>query len=219
MPINLIVAMCKNKGIGMSNTMPWNLPKDLKYFQRLTIGNRNNAIIMGKNTWNSTGFLKTRDNLILTTSLQIDRVKNGHAIKSFQSMGKLSIFLSTARYDNTWVIGGAQIYEKFIHANVVDFIYLTYIDQVYECDTYFPDIPDNYLSYKYDECDETTENGEKTYRLIYKRLQTGMTVEYKDELWELVVVHFDDYPQCYFTIKNKEGREIQTVKSKLKLVL
>jgi len=219
MPINLIVAMCKNKGIGMCNCMPWNLPKDLKYFQRLTIGNRNNAIIMGKNTWNSTGFLKNRDNLILSTTLQIDRIQNGHAIKSFCNMEALSRYLSTANYDNTWVIGGAQIYEHFIQANVLDCIYLTYIEDVYECDTYFPDIPDNYLSYKYDQCDELTETGKKTYRLTYKRLQLGMEVEYKETIWTVVGLHFDDYPQCYFTIKNKEGREIQTVKSKIKLLL
>lgn len=218
MPINLIVAMCKNKGIGRSNSMPWNLPSDLKYFRKLTIGNRKNAIIMGKNTWNSTGFLNNRDNLILSTRLQIDDTINGHVIKSFHNMEELTRYLSVANYDNTWIIGGAQIYEQFIHANVLDYIHLTYIDEIYECDTFFPDIPDNYLSYNYDVCDELTETGKQTYRLTYKRLQTGMMVKYKDTQWSVVCIHFDDYPQCYFTIRNDEGREIQTVKSKIKLL-
>jgi dihydrofolate reductase len=47
-----IVACDSNYGIGMYNNLPnWKLKDDLKKFKQLTIGNGNNAIIMGKNTW------------------------------------------------------------------------------------------------------------------------------------------------------------------------
>ena len=51
MNINIIVAMCKNNGIGYKNNLPWRISSDLKKFRKLTIGNKKNAIIMGKNTW------------------------------------------------------------------------------------------------------------------------------------------------------------------------
>ena len=31
--MKLIVAFCKNRGIGINNTLPWKLSKDLKYFK------------------------------------------------------------------------------------------------------------------------------------------------------------------------------------------
>ena len=71
MYFKLIVAVCKNYGIGKNNTLPWNIKEDLKHFSKITKGNGNNAIVMGRNTWNSFNgrHLKNRDNLILSTSL------------------------------------------------------------------------------------------------------------------------------------------------------
>ena len=73
MLINIIVAFSINMGIGLNNTHPWNIPSDLKKFRDLTIGDGNNAVIMGKNTWNSLplSYLKKRDNLILSSTLNI----------------------------------------------------------------------------------------------------------------------------------------------------
>ena len=51
--INLIVAMCKNNGIGYKNELPWKISSDLKKFKKLTQGKGNNAVIMGKNTYES----------------------------------------------------------------------------------------------------------------------------------------------------------------------
>ena len=49
--MNIVVAACKNKGIGINNKLPWRLMKDLKYFRFLTQSYGENAIVMGKNTW------------------------------------------------------------------------------------------------------------------------------------------------------------------------
>lgn len=38
MELNLIVAFCKNRGIGINNQLPWNIPEDLKRFSKLTKG-------------------------------------------------------------------------------------------------------------------------------------------------------------------------------------
>ena len=60
-----------NRGIGKNNNLPWKISDDLKRFSKLTKGNNNNAIIMGRNTWDSLPNkpLSQRDNLILSTTL------------------------------------------------------------------------------------------------------------------------------------------------------
>ena len=74
MLINGIVAMDKNKGIGINNQLPWKLKEDLQRFQKFTTGKGNNAIIMGKNTWNSIKTLKNRDHLILSSSINLEYI-------------------------------------------------------------------------------------------------------------------------------------------------
>jgi dihydrofolate reductase len=218
MPIKGIVAICKNNGIGNNNSLPWNLPQDLKYFQKVTVGKGNNAIIMGKNTWNSIQFLKRRDHLIISSTLKLDYVVDGNIIKSFKSIDDVKRYLSKSHYDNIWVIGGAQIYETFINLNLLDEIYVTFIDDNYECDTYFPDMPNNYILYKSEVCNEKSNNHKYTQRLIYKKLKKDMIVSYKGEMWKIKCIHYDNLPDIYFTIENKLGREIQTIKANISLL-
>ena len=47
--MNLIVAYCKNRGIGLKNNLPWKLSLDMNRFKKLTIGNKNNAVINQNN--------------------------------------------------------------------------------------------------------------------------------------------------------------------------
>ena len=71
MKFNIIVAMDKNRGIGLNNQLPWSFKEDMTYFKNLTKGAGNNAIIMGKNTYHSINkALPLRDNIVLSTSLQ-----------------------------------------------------------------------------------------------------------------------------------------------------
>ena len=69
MIVNIIVAYCKNNGIGKDNSLVWNIKDDMAKFKRLTIGNKNNAVIMGRKTYeslNNINGLVNRDNLILS---------------------------------------------------------------------------------------------------------------------------------------------------------
>ena len=67
--MNIIVAACKNRGIGFKNKLPWKLSKEMKYFKELTIGEKNNAVVMGRNTWLSIPEknrpLPKRENIVL----------------------------------------------------------------------------------------------------------------------------------------------------------
>ena len=145
MNFNIIVAHCKNGGIGIKNDLPWQIKSDLKKFRTLTVGNKNNAIIMGKNTWLSLNGrpLKERDNYILSTLIDIDE-KTNNIIKSFDNITSLLETLKTKSYDDIWVIGGAKIYDQFMNStdpNIhVKSIHVTYIAKEFECDTFFPKI-------------------------------------------------------------------------------
>ena len=46
--INIIVAYCKNRGMGINNQLPWMISKDLKRFKIFTVGNGKNCVIMGR---------------------------------------------------------------------------------------------------------------------------------------------------------------------------
>lgn len=48
--MNMIVAFCKNRGIGYKNRLPWNIPNEIKYFKKKTSNGDNNVVVMGRNT-------------------------------------------------------------------------------------------------------------------------------------------------------------------------
>jgi len=138
--MNIIVAACKNMGIGFENNLPWLLKKELLYFKRKTVGN--NLIVMGKNTWESLPSkpLPNRLNCILSSSLK----NNNNNIQIFNNKNDFLNFTNTVPLENIWIIGGESIYKQFINEPYVKNIYLTHILHDFECDTFFPKIPYDY---------------------------------------------------------------------------
>ena len=130
---NIIVAHDNNNGIGKNNSIPWYLSEDLQRFAKLTKGNGNNAIIMGKNTWLSLPNkpLKDRDNLILSNKLNIEKntPKNTY-IKSYNNIKELEAYCESQKYDEIWIIGGSQIYKTFINYNKQSYVNLIMTVQV-----------------------------------------------------------------------------------------
>ena len=159
MNINIIVAYCQNNGIGYNNLLPWNIKSDLKKFQDLTTGSGNNAVIMGKNTFESIlninkGSLKNRDNLILSTTLNVDnKNKTNNILKSFNNIQNLENFIKNKNYHTIWIIGGEKIYDYFLNNYPSDGIlvpqkiYISYINKEFKCDSFFPTL--DLLKYKF----------------------------------------------------------------------
>jgi dihydrofolate reductase len=185
MNINIIVAYCKNNGIGFENKMPWHIKSDLKKFQQLTIGKGNNAIIMGRNTFESIKSkpLIGRDNLILSSTLNINEKINNkyksdyNIVKSFSNLTLLENFLKTKNYDEIWIIGGMKIYELFLNQDLssnlqVQNIYETYIDKEFKCDTFFPKIKTEifkFISQEIQKKNITLDNDFFVFDRVYKR--------------------------------------------------
>jgi dihydrofolate reductase len=144
--MKLIVAICKNGGIGYKNKIPWHLKKDLQHFKKMTIGNNNNAVIMGNNTWKSLNKtpLPKRTNIILTQknikNISENTIENSSCIFKNSIDGAIQ-YCEKNRFDDIWIIGGTKIYDLAFKKNIVNEIYLTDIKNDFTCDTYFNDIP------------------------------------------------------------------------------
>ena len=152
MIVNIIVAYCKNNGIGKNNTLLWDIKEDMAKFKRLTLGNKNNAVIMGRKTYeslNKIDGLANRDNLILSKSLQINKTNTKNIVQTFESLQNLETFVRSKNYDEVWIIGGEEIYKLFLNNHnvkntifTINEIIITYIEKEFVCTSYFPNLED-----------------------------------------------------------------------------
>lgn len=140
----LISAICDaNNGIGFNNKLPWNIPDDLKYFQKIT---KDHVIIMGRSTYESIGRpLKNRFNIVLSQSPEL--YKNSENI-CFTNLEKLNDVLrdvnETGVYHETdvFVIGGEQVYNIFI--DQATGLFVTRVKKNVDCDSFFPTFIDTF---------------------------------------------------------------------------
>ncbi|MBJ7383551.1 MAG: dihydrofolate reductase [Mycolicibacterium sp.] len=106
MGVGLIWAQSTSGVIGRDNGIPWRLPEDQARFKDVTMGH---AVVMGRLTWESLPAkvrpLPGRRNVVVTR--QSDFVADGATV-----VGDLADALDPryAADEETWVIGGAQIY-------------------------------------------------------------------------------------------------------------
>ncbi len=152
MSINIIAAMAKNRVIGYKNKLPWHIPRDLKYFQRVT-SKKNSAVVMGRKTWESLPIkpLPNRRNYVLTKNNFHTTFPDGLVLKEPDD-----ILILKKMYENIWIIGGQSIYEYYIDKPYINKIYLTEIEENHDGDTFFPEIPGYFF--------KTIEGESKMYR-------------------------------------------------------
>lgn len=147
MKINIIVAHCKSRGIGKCGSLPWNIKKDMAHFYKTTIGDGNNAVVMGRKTWDSLNNkpLKNRLNFIISrneTEVNKINVLGFNNVKAFTSIGDLLKYVECINLLELWVIGGSQIYNEFMknYYDILDSCVITYIDREIDCDVFFPEL-------------------------------------------------------------------------------
>ena len=141
MSYHLIVAIDHNNGIGKDGTIPWYIKEDLKHFSTLTKGMGNNAIIMGRNTWNSlkSKKLPNRLNIVLSKTMTFNNILNlENPDYIFKSIEDLLNYQKNLNIEKYWIIGGQDIYESFLKLNICSTAYITVIDKKYNCDRFFP---------------------------------------------------------------------------------
>jgi dihydrofolate reductase len=133
--IAMIVAMGRNRAIGLQGALPWRLPGDLRFFKQTTMGK---PVVMGRKTWESlpNGALPGRTNIVVTR----DRAFRAEGAQVANDTG-LALDLARAAAlaagkDEMMVIGGAEIYALLLDR--ADRLYITEVDAEPEADAFFP---------------------------------------------------------------------------------
>ena len=125
MNVNLIVAVdSKCYGIGKDGKIPWHNKDDMKFFKDITTGDGNNAVIMGRKTFESIGKpLPNRLNIIISKTLtNIDNciIKN--------SLEDALVYAKSEKKDNAFIIGGATVYNEAVNKDLIDNYFISKID-------------------------------------------------------------------------------------------
>ena len=129
--VNVVLACCKDGGIGMNNKLPWYIKDELQIFKIIT---NNSTVIMGYNTWSSLPRkpLINRTNVVLTNS----KTKKLELLENYNVIVLSSIEEAIEKYKNNqcYYIGGASVYNYLINFNLITNLYISIIHKHYETD-------------------------------------------------------------------------------------
>lgn len=143
-----IVCIGANGVMGKDGSMPWgDKPLDGKHFRSLTEGH---TVVMGRKTFESMNAqpLPNRNNIVLTRSIPV-------TVEDIVEMDKHNEC-------DTWIIGGSQVFKAFLP--YIEEFYVTTVGEVFEGDTFFPDIHQDYMwNHEY------LGMGNGKYHLVYRK--------------------------------------------------
>ena len=127
MTIKMIICTGLNGEIGYSNDrLAFDCPEDMKYFKEQTTGHN---VVMGSKTFESLPFkngLPDRINHIVTSDPR--KIPLGLSAGDSETMKKVLPIYDSIEGKDTWIIGGASIYEQFL--DLVEEVHYTLITEV-----------------------------------------------------------------------------------------
>lgn len=118
--IKMIWSTDPNGYIGDGKNLVHICKQDLRNFKKLTIGSSNNAVVMGRRTYESIGSkpLPYRLNIVLSKNENFGfNLELGDELEDCHLSRNILDVLNTCEehnIDTLWVIGGKEIYEQFI---------------------------------------------------------------------------------------------------------
>ena len=122
-----IMAMARNRVIGVSGGMPWHLPEEFRFFKKTTMGH---AIVMGRRTYESLGkALPGRRNIVLSRTME--SVPEVTVVKNLEELKKLNI-----PSGEIFVIGGADVFRLLLPE--CNELFITHVHRDVEGDTFLP---------------------------------------------------------------------------------
>ena len=131
MKITIVAAIASNNVIGQKNSLPWDIPEDLKRFKQLTSGH---TILMGRKTFDSIGRpLPNRTNIVMTKDTNYQ--KEGIEIV-FDEREALNLIKDLNQ--EVFIIGGSKIYELF--EPWATSLMITRVLKDFKGDAFFPEI-------------------------------------------------------------------------------
>lgn len=122
----MILAMDLDGCIGKDDGLPWRLRADMLRFKRLTVGEGNNAVLMGRTTWESLPEayrpLDNRLNIVVTRNQEY----TFEGVKVALSIEKGLALAEEKESEVCWIIGGANVYEQC--RELVDEVHVTMVE-------------------------------------------------------------------------------------------
>ncbi|MDO9068323.1 MAG: dihydrofolate reductase [Deltaproteobacteria bacterium] len=124
----IIVAMTRDRVIGLNGRMPWHISDDLKLFKRITLGG---TVIMGRTTFQSIGKpLPGRNNIVVSATVK--DIPGATVCQTFEEAVKKAEVLG----QKIFFIGGASIYRQALA--IADAMHVSWVMHKYSGDTHFP---------------------------------------------------------------------------------
>jgi len=167
MNFSIIAAVDSKRGIGIKGGLPWRLKGDMEHFREITVGQGNNGVIMGRTTWLSLPEkfrpLPERVNVVLTEQ----DLSLPQGVLRASSIDEAINILEAKSVSDIFVIGGGQVYTQGIVHPLCQKLYVTEIMQEFDCDTFFPEIPEHFI--KVSESDLKTEGDISYHFAVYEK--------------------------------------------------
>ncbi len=136
--VAIVVAVGKNRELGLGGKLLWHIPEDMKRFKALTLGH---PVIMGRKTFESilailSKPLPGRTNIVVTR----DQSWNHEGALVFHSLEEALAKARELDAEEIHIGGGADLYAQALP--FVGRLYLILIDDTKEADTFFPPYED-----------------------------------------------------------------------------
>ena len=149
--MNMIVAVDENWAIGNKGDLLVRIPNDQKMFRNETVGK---VVVLGRKTLETFPQkqpLAMRTNIILSKNPDY-KVKGATVVHSFE---ELLEELKNYNSEDIYIIGGDSVYKHMLP--YCDVAHVTYIEETYAADSYFPNLD------KDPDWKMTAESEEQTY--------------------------------------------------------
>jgi len=146
--ISIIVAISKNHVIGNKGKLPWHISEDARFFNKMT---SNHPVIMGRKTYEASKettdskpkLLKERANIIVSHQKDL-KIENGFVTDTIKNA--IDIAKNQIGSEEIFVIGGGEIFKEALKEDIIDRMYITFIDKKVIGDSFFPEIDLNVWS-------------------------------------------------------------------------
>ena len=121
--------MTKDRVIGKSGKLAWDIPEDMALFRKTT---SHGVVVMGRKTYEAIGRpLPNRINIVISRSM-----KPSEGVEVYSSVEE-AIEKAKMYNKDIFVIGGGEIYRQTL--DIADKLYISWVKKNYEGDTYYPE--------------------------------------------------------------------------------
>ena len=133
MIVSQIVAVSENWIIGRNNDLPWNMPDDMAWFQRITMGHH---VILGRRNYEANGnrALPGRTNIVISRQKKLV-LEDSIVVPSLENALDIA---REEKQEEVFIIGGGEIYR--LSMPMTYRVYLTVIHTHLEGDTSYPEL-------------------------------------------------------------------------------